>query len=92
MAYIPKEPAQQFTGRMETPLLKTMAAGKFDFGFRCPIGGERAMAMTQQEARKNGAKLSGGCNRRISSTLKCSRWADERWDTSSLIARLDRER
>jgi 3-hydroxyisobutyrate dehydrogenase-like beta-hydroxyacid dehydrogenase len=68
---------------------KTMAAGKFDFGFAVDWM-RKDLAITLEEARKNGAKLP-------MSALVDQFYAEvqamggRRWDTSSLIARLERE-
>jgi 3-hydroxyisobutyrate dehydrogenase-like beta-hydroxyacid dehydrogenase len=68
---------------------KTMAAGKFDFGFAVDWM-RKDMAITLQEARKNGAKLP------VAALVdqfyaEVQSMGGRRWDTSSLIARLDRE-
>jgi len=68
---------------------KTMAAGKFDFGFAVDWM-RKDMAITLQEARKNGAKLP------VAAIVdqfyaEVQSMGGRRWDTSSLIARLDRE-
>jgi len=68
---------------------KTMNAGKFDFGFAVDWM-RKDLAITLAEARGNGAKLP-------LSALIDQFYADiqamggRRWDTSSLIARLERE-
>jgi 3-hydroxyisobutyrate dehydrogenase-like beta-hydroxyacid dehydrogenase len=68
---------------------KTMAAAKFDFGFAVDWM-RKDLGMTLEEARKNGAKLP-------LSALVDQFYADvqsmggRRWDTSSLIARLERD-
>jgi 3-hydroxyisobutyrate dehydrogenase-like beta-hydroxyacid dehydrogenase len=68
---------------------KTMAAGKFDFGFAVDWM-RKDLAITLEEARKNGAKLP-------MSALVDQFYAEvqamggRRWDTSSLIARLERD-
>jgi 3-hydroxyisobutyrate dehydrogenase-like beta-hydroxyacid dehydrogenase len=68
---------------------KTMAAGKFDFGFAVDWM-RKDMAIALEEARRNGAKLPVAA-------LVDQFYADvqamggRRWDTSSLIARLERE-
>jgi len=68
---------------------KTMAAGKFDFGFAVDWM-RKDMAITLQEARKNGAKLP------VAALVdqfyaEVQSMGGKRWDTSSLIARLDKE-
>jgi 3-hydroxyisobutyrate dehydrogenase-like beta-hydroxyacid dehydrogenase len=68
---------------------KTMAAGKFDFGFAVDWM-RKDMAITLQEARKNGAKLP------VAALIdqfyaEVQSMGGRRWDTSSLIARLERE-
>src|SRR2546426_1321140 len=68
---------------------KTMAAGKFDFGFAVDWM-RKDMAITLEEARKNGSKLP-------LAALVAQFYAEvqamggRRWDTSSLIARLERD-
>jgi 3-hydroxyisobutyrate dehydrogenase-like beta-hydroxyacid dehydrogenase len=68
---------------------KTMTAGKFDFGFAVDWM-RKDLAITLQEARKIGAKLPVGA-------LVDQFYAEvqamggRRWDTSSLIARLERD-
>jgi 3-hydroxyisobutyrate dehydrogenase-like beta-hydroxyacid dehydrogenase len=68
---------------------KTMAAGKFDFGFAVDWM-RKDMAIALEEARKNGAKLP-------MAALVDQFYAEvqamggRRWDTSSLIARLERD-
>jgi 3-hydroxyisobutyrate dehydrogenase-like beta-hydroxyacid dehydrogenase len=68
---------------------KTMNAGKFDFGFAVDWM-RKDLAIALEEARKNGAKLP-------MSALVDQFYAEVqamgggRWDTSSLIARLERE-
>ena len=52
---------------------KTMAAGKFDFGFAVDWM-RKDLAIALEEARKNGAKLPVAAWS-ISSTPKCRRWA-----------------
>jgi len=69
---------------------KTMAAGKFDFGFAVDWM-RKDLAITLQEARKNGAKLP------VAALVdqfyaEIQSMGGRRWDTSSLIARLDKER
>jgi 3-hydroxyisobutyrate dehydrogenase len=68
---------------------KTMAAGKFDFGFAVDWM-RKDLAITLQEARKNGAKLPVAA---LVDQFYCEVQAmgGRRWDTSSLIARLERE-
>jgi len=68
---------------------KTMAAGKFDFGFAVDWM-RKDLAITLQEARKNGAKLPvAALVDQFYSEVQAM--GGRRWDTSSLIARLDRE-
>jgi 3-hydroxyisobutyrate dehydrogenase len=68
---------------------KTMAAGKFDFGFAVDWM-RKDLAIALEEARKNGSKLPMGA-------LVDQFYAEvqamggRRWDTSSLIARLERD-
>jgi 3-hydroxyisobutyrate dehydrogenase len=68
---------------------KTMNAGKFDFGFAVDWM-RKDLAICLAEARRNGAKLP-------LATLVDQFYAEvqamggKRWDTSSLIARLERE-
>jgi 3-hydroxyisobutyrate dehydrogenase-like beta-hydroxyacid dehydrogenase len=68
---------------------KTMAVGKFDFGFAVDWM-RKDMAIALEEARKNGAKLP-------MAALVDQFYAEvqamggRRWDTSSLIARLERD-
>jgi 3-hydroxyisobutyrate dehydrogenase-like beta-hydroxyacid dehydrogenase len=68
---------------------KTMNAGKFDFGFAVDWM-RKDLAMTLAEARSNGAKLP-------MTALVDQFYADvqamggRRWDTSSLIARLEKD-
>jgi 3-hydroxyisobutyrate dehydrogenase-like beta-hydroxyacid dehydrogenase len=68
---------------------KTMAAGKFDFGFAVDWM-RKDMAITLDEARRNGAKLP------VAALVdqfyaEVQAMGGRRWDTSSLIARLERE-
>lgn len=68
---------------------KTMSAGKFDFGFAVDWM-RKDLAITLQEARRNGAKLP------IAALIdqfysEVQAMGGRRWDTSSLIARLERE-
>jgi len=68
---------------------KTMTAGKFDFGFAVDWM-RKDMAITLEEARRNGAKLP------VAALVdqfyaEVQAMGGKRWDTSSLIARLDRE-
>jgi 3-hydroxyisobutyrate dehydrogenase len=67
---------------------KTMAAGKFDFGFAVDWM-RKDLAICLGEARKNGANLpvSALVDQFYSEVQKMG---GRRWDTSSLIARLDR--
>jgi 3-hydroxyisobutyrate dehydrogenase len=68
---------------------KTMAAGKFDFGFAVDWM-RKDMAITLQEARKNGAKLPvAALVDQFYSEVQAM--GGRRWDTSSLIARLERD-
>jgi 3-hydroxyisobutyrate dehydrogenase len=67
---------------------KTMAAGKFDFGFAVDWM-RKDLAICLGEARKNGASLP------ISALVdqfyaEVQKMGGRRWDTSSLIARLER--
>ena len=67
---------------------KTMAAGKFDFGFAVDWM-RKDLAICLGEARKNGASLP------VSSLVdqfyaEVQKMGGRRWDTSSLIARLER--
>jgi 3-hydroxyisobutyrate dehydrogenase len=67
---------------------KTMAAGKFDFGFAVDWM-RKDLAICLGEARKNGATLP------VSALVdqfyaEVQRMGGRRWDTSSLIARLER--
>lgn len=68
---------------------KTMTAGKFDFGFAVDWM-RKDLAITLEEARRNGSKLP-------MAALVDQFYAEvqamggRRWDTSSLIARLERE-
>ncbi len=68
---------------------KTMAAGKFDFGFAVDWM-RKDLAITLDEARRNGAKLPVAA---LVDQLygEVQKMGGRRWDTSSLIARLDRE-
>jgi 3-hydroxyisobutyrate dehydrogenase-like beta-hydroxyacid dehydrogenase len=68
---------------------KTMIASKFDFGFAVDWM-RKDLAMILEEARKNGSKLAA--------TALIDQFYGEvqamggrRWDTSSLIARIDQE-
>jgi hypothetical protein len=68
---------------------KTMAAGKFDFGFAVDWM-RKDLAICLGEARKNGATLP------VSALVdqfyaEVQRMGGRRWDTSSLIARLERD-
>jgi 3-hydroxyisobutyrate dehydrogenase-like beta-hydroxyacid dehydrogenase len=68
---------------------KTMAAGKFDFGFAVDWM-RKDLAITLEEARKNGAKLP------VAALVdqfyaEVQAMGGRRWDTSSLIARLERD-
>ena len=67
---------------------KTMAAGKFDFGFAVDWM-RKDLAICLGEARKNGASLP------VSALVdqfyaEVQKMGGRRWDTSSLIARLER--
>jgi 3-hydroxyisobutyrate dehydrogenase len=67
---------------------KTMAAGKFDFGFAVDWM-RKDLAICLGEARKNGANLP------VAALIdqfyaEVQKMGGKRWDTSSLIARLDR--
>jgi len=68
---------------------KTMAAGKFDFGFAVDWM-RKDLSITLEEARRNGSKLP-------MAALVDQFYAEvqamggRRWDTSSLIARLERD-
>jgi len=68
---------------------KTMTAGKFDFGFAVDWM-RKDLAITLDEARRNGAKLPVAA---LVDQLyaEVQKMGGRRWDTSSLIARLDRE-
>ena len=68
---------------------KTMTSGKFDFGFAVDWM-RKDLAMILEEARKNGSKLP------VTALIdqfyaEVQAMGGRRWDTSSLIARLDRE-
>ena len=68
---------------------KTMTAGKFDFGFAVDWM-RKDLAMILEESRKNGSKLP------LTALIdqfyaEVQAMGGRRWDTSSLIARLDRE-
>jgi 3-hydroxyisobutyrate dehydrogenase-like beta-hydroxyacid dehydrogenase len=68
---------------------KTMTAGKFDFGFAVDWM-RKDMAITLEEARKNGARLP------IAALIdqfyaEIQAMGGRRWDTSSLIALLERD-
>ena len=68
---------------------KTMTAGKFDFGFAVDWM-RKDMAITLEEARRNGAKLP------LAALVdqfyaEVQAMGGRRWDTSSLIARLERD-
>jgi len=68
---------------------KTMTAGKFDFGFAVDWM-RKDLAITLQEARKIGAKLP------VAALVdqfyaEVQAMGGRRWDTSSLIARLDKD-
>ena len=67
---------------------KTMAAGKFDFGFAVDWM-RKDLGICLGEARKNGAHLpvTALVDQFYSEVQKMG---GKRWDTSSLIARLDR--
>jgi 3-hydroxyisobutyrate dehydrogenase len=68
---------------------KTMAQGKFDFGFAVDWM-RKDLAITLQEARKNGAKLPvAALIDQFYSEVQAM--GGRRWDTSSLIARLERD-
>jgi len=68
---------------------KTMSSGKFDFGFAVDWM-RKDLAITLQEARKNGAKLPvAALVDQFYSEIQAM--GGRRWDTSSLIARLERE-
>jgi 3-hydroxyisobutyrate dehydrogenase-like beta-hydroxyacid dehydrogenase len=68
---------------------KTMTAGKFDFGFAVDWM-RKDLAITLQEARKNGAKLPvAALIDQFYSEVQAM--GGRRWDTSSLIARLERD-
>ena len=67
---------------------KTMTAGKFDFGFAVNWM-RKDLAICLSEARKNGASLP------VSALVdqfyaEVQKMGGRRWDTSSLIARLER--
>ena len=66
-----------------------MTSGKFDFGFAVDWM-RKDLAMILEEARKNGSKLP------VTALIdqfyaEVQAMGGRRWDTSSLIARLDRE-
>jgi 3-hydroxyisobutyrate dehydrogenase len=68
---------------------KTMTAGKFEFGFAVDWM-RKDLAMILDEARKNGSKLA------VTALIdqfyaEVQAMGGRRWDTSSLIARIDRE-
>jgi 3-hydroxyisobutyrate dehydrogenase-like beta-hydroxyacid dehydrogenase len=68
---------------------KTMNAGKFDFGFAVDWM-RKDLAITLAEARRNGARLP------VSALVdqfyaEVQAMGGKRWDTSSLIARLERD-
>src|SRR4029453_5457725 len=68
---------------------KTMTAGKFDFGFAVDWM-RKDLAITLEEARKVGAKLP------VAALVdqfyaEVQAMGGKRWDTSSLIARLERD-
>jgi 3-hydroxyisobutyrate dehydrogenase len=68
---------------------KTMNAGKFDFGFAVDWM-RKDLAITLAEARQNGARLP------VSALVdqfyaEVQAMGGKRWDTSSLIARLERD-
>jgi len=68
---------------------KTMTAGKFDFGFAVDWM-RKDLAITLQEARKIGAKLPvGALVDQFYAEIQAM--GGRRWDTSSLIARLERD-
>jgi len=68
---------------------KTMTAGKFDFGFAVDWM-RKDLAITLQEARKNGAKLPvAALVDQFYSEVQAM--GGRRWDTSSLIARLEKD-
>jgi 3-hydroxyisobutyrate dehydrogenase len=67
---------------------KTMAAGKFDFGFAVDWM-RKDLSIALEEARKNGAKLP------VAAVVdqfyaEVQAMGGKRWDTSSLVARLER--
>ena len=67
---------------------KTMTAGKFDFGFAVDWM-RKDLAICLDEARKNGASLP------VTALVdefyaEVQKMGGRRWDTSSLIARLER--
>ena len=69
---------------------KTMAADKFDFGFAVDWM-RKDLSITLQEARRNGAKLP------VAAIVdqfyaEIQAMGGSRWDTSSLYARLDRDK
>jgi 3-hydroxyisobutyrate dehydrogenase len=68
---------------------KTMNAGKFDFGFAVDWM-RKDLAIALEEARKNGAKLPvGALVDQFYSEVQAM--GGKRWDTSSLIARLEKD-
>jgi len=67
---------------------KTMAAGQFEFGFAVDWM-RKDLSIALEEARKNGAKLP------VAALVdqfyaEVQAMGGRRWDTSSLVARLDR--
>jgi len=69
---------------------KTMSAGKFDFGFAVDWM-RKDLAITLQEARRNGAKLPvAAIVDQFYSEIQAM--GGRRWDTSSLYARLERDK
>ena len=69
---------------------KTMNAGKFDFGFAVDWM-RKDLAIALAEARTNGAKLP------VAALVdqfyaEVQAMGGQRWDTSSLIARLERDK
>jgi 3-hydroxyisobutyrate dehydrogenase-like beta-hydroxyacid dehydrogenase len=86
ISVISKAPHSRGRWRIAT---KPWLQGKFDFGFAVDWM-RKDLAITLQEARKNGAKLPvAALIDQFYSEVQAM--GGRRWDTSSLIARLDRE-
>ncbi len=67
---------------------KTMNAGKFDFGFAVDWM-RKDLGICLDEARAQRRATCRSPRWSTSSMPRCRRWAASRWDTSSLIARLE---